>query len=407
MKIVLANNFYYLRGGSERVLFDEIKALEGQGHEVVPFSRQCKENLPTMNEDLFLPVVEYEKVRGIQKLRAALDIIYSRSQKAHFQQLLQRERPSLVHGHNIYGGLTFSIVDAGQEFGVPFVLTLHDLKLVCPSYLMLNHGEVCERCLGGRFWNCAIQRCHKNSLAASLVYTLEAYFHAWRGTWDRISRLLCPSRFLMEQHIAAGFPEGKLAYIPNGLDPTAYEPSPTHGDYVLFAGRLSREKGIHTLLKAFGETDIPLRVAGGGPLETWARKYTQNEGMGNVRFEGYSTGEALRLLYQGAAFVVVPSECYENAPMSILEAFAYGKPVVGSRIGGIPELVLDGRTGLLFTPGDAEDLKEKVTDLWVNKPRITTMGKEARNRIENEFSAQRHLEVLLEVYGSAIQARGN
>jgi len=398
MKVVFANNYYYLRGGSERVMFDEMVALNHLGNEVVPFSRSYSNNFQTIYDKYFLPVVDYESQNIVSKVRFALDIVYSNSMKKQFCCLLDNEKPSLVHGHNIYSGLTYSIVDAAKSRSIPFVLTLHDLKLACPSYLMLNQGEICERCGTGSFWNCTVQRCHKESLPASLVITAEAYFNKLFGKYNWISRFICPSKFLLEKLAVAGIPREKLFYLNNALNPATYEVNFDNSGYAFFAGRLSNEKGVLTLLKAFKNLSIPLRIAGTGPIEEKCRKYVAINEMNHVKFEGYCQGDKLNDLFRQAAFLVVPSECYENAPMSILEAFAYGKPVIGSNLGGIPEQVVHDETGLLFKPGDAEALADAVMDLADDPLKVKSMGRAARRRIETVFSAECHTKKLLEIY---------
>jgi len=402
VKILFANNYYYLRGGSERVLFDEIDSLEQSGHEIVPFSRIHVQNSKTVYDNFFLPVVNFESMGGIGKARAAVEVVYSRRMKRTFGALLDHEKPDLVHGHNIYSGLTYSIVDAAKSRAIPFVLTLHDLKLACPTYLMLNRGKICERCGTGSFWNCAVQRCHKESLAASVVNTAEAYFNKIFRKYDWISRFLCPSRFLLEKIATAGIPREKLVHLPNALDPAAYEPNCAKGGYVLFVGRLSKEKGVLTLLKSFKDLNVPLRIVGTGAMEAECREFADLHGMSHVTFEGYCQGEKLKDLFHQAAFLVVPSECYENAPMSILEAFAYGKPVVGSNLGGTPELVLPDETGLLFEAGNAEILAGVISALWGDPAKIESMGRAARRRIETDFCTARNVKRLLEIYGKIV-----
>jgi glycosyltransferase involved in cell wall biosynthesis len=268
---------------------------------------------------------------------------------------------------------------------------------------MLNRGKICERCGTGSFWNCTAQRCHKGSLAASIVNTAEAYFNKLFGKYNWISRFICPSRFLLEKIAAVGIPREKLVYLPNALDPAAYEANFVKGDYALFAGRLSKEKGALTLLKAFKDLDVPLRIVGTGPMEAECREFASSNYMNHVTFEGYCEGEKLKELFQQAAFLVVPSECYENASMSILEAFAYGKPVVGSNLGGTVEQVLSGETGLLFEAGNAEALAGAILNLWEESSKIESMGRFARRRVETDFCATRHVEQLLGVYADVGQ----
>jgi len=398
MKVVFANNYLYLRGGSERVMLDEMGLLERIGHKIVPFSRSCEKNISTVYDELFLPIVDYESMGRFFKALAVVDVIYSNQMKKQFSLLLKQERPTLVHGHNIYSGLTYSIIDAAKSSSTPFVLTLHDLKLACPSYLMLNKGEICERCGTGKFWNCIVQRCHKESLAASITVSLEAYFNKLFGKYDWISRFICPSRFLLEKIASTGIPREKLVYLSNGLNPAVYEEHFSNAGYALFVGRLSKEKGVITLLNAFKDLTIPLRIAGTGPLENECREFVELHAMNHVTIEGYCQGDKLKYLYQQSSFVIVPSEWYENAPMSILEAFAYGKPVVGSNLGGIPELVLPDETGLLFEAGNIDSLSDAVSQLMDDSQKAQSMGRAARHRIETVFSADRHIERLIGIY---------
>jgi glycosyltransferase involved in cell wall biosynthesis len=398
MKVVFANNYYYLRGGSERVMFDEIESLKYFAHEIIPFSRFSNKNQSTEYDEYFLPVIDYELMHGLSKVLAAMDIVYSKKIKNKFCSLLDQENPSLVHGHNIYSGLTYSIVDAAKARRIPFVITLHDLKLACPSYLMLNQGQICERCGTGKFWNCAVQRCHKESLPASLIITAEAYYNKLLGKYDWISRFICPSRFLLDKVAAAGIPRDKLVYLSNALNPASYKVNYDNCAYAFFAGRLSKEKGVLTLLKAFKDLTIPLRIAGTGPIESECREFVSMHRMNHVTFEGYCQGDKLKNLFRQATFLIIPSECYENAPMSILEAFAYGKPVIGSNIGGIPEQVVQDETGLLFEASNAESLADAVLFLWKDRSKVESMGRAARHRIKTVFSAERHTEKLLEIY---------
>ncbi len=402
MKTLCANNYYYLRGGSERVYFDEMKWLTAQGHDVVPFSRKHPRNEGTASEQYFPEMIDFEAVRGFGKALAAMRIIYSRSARRLFGRLLDHDRPDLVHGHNIFAGLTSAIIDAAKERGIPFVLTLHDLKLICPSYLMLDHGRICSRCVPRRFWKCTWRACHKNNLSASLIVTCEAYFNHFFRKCDWVSSFICPSRFLMDKHAAGGVPRHKLTYLPNGVETSRYKANVVTGDYVLCVGRLSPEKGVMTLLRAISRCGIPVKLAGMGPSEAKCKELVAADGLLNVDFCGYCEGQKLQEIYQGAAFIVVPSECYENAPMSILEAFAYGKPVLGSNIGGIPELVMDGVTGYLFEAGNVDDLREKLVWMWSNRQKMVNMGKNARRRVEEEYCLEHHMQRLVEIYEKAI-----
>jgi len=407
MRIAIASNYYYLKGGAERVLFEEKKILEAHGHQVPVFSQAHPRNEFSPYGDYFPPFKDWRGTRGPAKVAMAKSIMYDRQTARCFLRFLEAAEPDIVHAHNIYGGLTTSILDAARKKHVPVVMTLHDYKLICPSYLMLNRGAVCEDCKGGRFIHCLLNTCHKENRAASGVYCLESYLNRWLHKYDTIRYLICPSMFSLRKHAEHGIPRDRLLHIPNFVNAIEQsregrltaEPRYEDGGYALFVGRLSSEKGIPTLLAAAKGLDVPVRLVGDGPLKTEYENWVKNNGMTHVTFEGYKSGADLKRLYENAAFLVLPSQCYENAPMSILEAYACGKPVVGSRIGGIAEMVEHGRTGLQFTPGNADELAECMRTLWLGASLRSQMGLAARDKVEREFSAEAHYEQLMEVYG--------
>jgi len=298
--------------------------------------------------------------------------------------------------------LTTAIFDAALRLQVPSVLTLHDYKLICPSYLLLREGRVCELCAKGEAYHCLLKRCHKGSLAASAVYVVETYFTRWLKKYDALRFFICPSKFLLDKHAAGGVSPEKLIYLPNAVDVSAFTPRFECGSYALFVGRLSREKGVKTLLAAMEGLDVPLKIVGDGPLRGELEARAQSRGMDGVEFMGYRSGDELAELFRQAAFLVFPSEWYENAPMTILEAYGYGKAVLGADIGGIPEMIVDGETGLLFPPADAEALREKIAYLWSNRARVEEMGRNARQRVEREYNSELHYERLLGIYEKAM-----
>lgn len=402
MKILFANNFYYLRGGSERVFFDEMAMLERHGHEIAAYSRHFNRNLPSAYSPYFSGPINYEDVPLLQKITVAAKMIYSAENRHSIGTLMDQFRPDLMHVHNITGRLTTSILDAARVRRIPTVMTLHDSKLICPSYLMLHNGAVCDACNGSRFYHCLRKRCHKGSLMASLVYTTEAYLSRLCKKYDMITSFLCPSQFLLEKHAQAGIAHDRLVHLPNCMDVTSSEACPAAGNYLLFAGRLSHEKGVTTLLKALCGLDLPLKIAGEGPLRKQLECFCSERGLSRVEFLGHQTGDDLRNLFSGAALVVFPSECYENAPMTILEAYAASKPVLGSRIGGIPELVREGETGQLFEPGSHEELRAKLSLLWNDRKTLQEMGQRARSLVEALFSPSRHYDRLIGVYEKAL-----
>jgi len=401
MKPLFANNYAYLRGGAERVMFDERALLKAHSISSLIYSRLHPDNDQWETQEFFPPHLEYEGAGLGRKLRTAKELIYSHATASGLRVLMEKHKPDLLHGHNIYGRLTTSIFDAVRQMGIPSVMTLHDYKLVCPSYLLLREGQACELCVTGNAYQCLLKRCHKGSLAASAVYVAEAYFTKLFKKYDSVRFFICPSRFLLNKHLHGGVAPEKLVFIPNFIDASSFTPQYENGMYALFVGRLSREKGVVTLFRAMKGLDIPLKIVGDGPIRQELEHYVSEQGLQQIVFEGYQSGEALLNLFRNASFLVLPSECYENAPMTILEAYGYGKPVIGADIGGIPEMIVDGETGFLFPPGDAETLRQKIDCLWTQPSLARDMGKRARQRVEEVYNADIHFGKLMEVYRAA------
>jgi glycosyltransferase involved in cell wall biosynthesis len=397
MKIALVNNNYFMLGGSERVLFDDQRALEAAGHEVRPFAHQDERNNATSSSVYFPNAASYSTASGAGLLMAAFDVVYSSVVGKAFRAFLDDFKPDVIHCHNIYGRLTTAVLDEAKRHRIPLVMTVHDLKLVCPAYLGLRQGKPCMLCQDGGYWRCLRWKCHKQSRAASLVYTVESYFNRFAGKYDSVSRFLCPSRFMQNALISSGIAAERTAYHPNALPLDQYIPQFELGEYVLYAGRLSAEKGIWTMLSAFEQAKIPLRIAGTGQLEVELCSRIHERAL-NVQMEGYCTGDRLAQLYSNSAFTVVPSEWYENASMSVLESFAYGKPVLAADIGGNQELVADGETGRLFPHGSVERLTATASEMWANRDETYKMGKSARQLVERRFSQEQRLSALLAIY---------
>lgn len=397
MKVLIANNYYYLRGGCERVMFNDIQALTENGVQVVPFSAIDPLNVPSEHSGHFVRGVDIRATNPLRRMEAAAEAIHCRRTAAAFAAVLDREKPDIVHCHNVYGRLTTSILTVLKSRNIPSVLTVHDYKVVCPSYLMLRDGKPCSACVDGGYYRCATYKCHKQDLAASAVYAAEAYNARLRDSYGAISAFLCPSRFIAGLLMKSGINSNRVVFHANCVDPQAYSPT-YEGSYVLYVGRLSHEKGLPTLVQAMMNTGIPLKVAGTGPMEEGLRALVAANPASRITFEGHCEGERLATLFRNAAFVSVPSEWYENAPMAVLESFAYGKPVVATRIGGIPELVLDGENGYLVPSGDRDQLRDAVCKLWADKRAQADMGRNARRSIETTYSQEQRTKSLFRIY---------
>jgi glycosyltransferase involved in cell wall biosynthesis len=403
MKVLVANNYFYLRGGCERVMFNDIQALTGRGIDIIPFSAADPANVETSYSHFFAPGADIRATSVLGRIGAAVDAVHCRRTVDAFAKLLDETQPDVVHCHNIYGRLSTAILGGAKQRNIPVVLTVHDYKVVCPSYLMLRNGKPCSACIDGGYYRCAISRCHKGQTAASLVYAIEAYYSRLSGNYGTVSKFLAPSKFIADLLGQSGIADERVIYHPNCIEPQEYVPS-YEGQYVLSVGRLSHEKGLPTFLKSMLGTGLPVRIAGTGPMQAELRELAAKDG-GSIVLEGHCDGPKLADLYRNAAFVVVPSEWYENAPMSILESFAYGKPVIGTRIGGIPELITEGTHGYLVDPESPEQLKAAICNLWNDRQAQVSMGRNARKLIETKFSQNTRTASLLGIYQSMSRSR--
>lgn len=390
----MANKFFHLNGGSERVFFQEREFLAGNGIEVIDFSMRDPRNVESPYSEYFIENVNYDSAGGLSgKLKTAGAFVHSAEAVAKLTALLEKERPDIAHLHNIYHQLTPSIIPVLKQHGVKVVLTLHDYKLICPSYLALCGDEICTACDGRLFWNPITRNC-QGSRGKEVLLALEAFFHKWRKSYEAVDLFLAPSRFLADL-VSRRVGKEKIRVLRNGIDINAFQPNYSDRGYALYFGRLSKEKGIETLLTAHRAIamEVPLKIVGTGPLgESLKTRFPKAE------FLGYKSGEELNELIKNAAFVVVPSEWYENCSMVVLEAMAFGKPVIGSRIGGIPEQVIDGETGCLFAMADVHDLAKKMRLLAQDEELRQAMGRKARGKMEKTFSLRLHSESLLNIY---------
>ena len=407
MKIVMAHKFFHPAGGPETVLFQSMRVLNSLGHEVIPFSMKHPRNLKTPYSRYFVTEVDYNNHNGdiLKKLKTAVNLIYSVEAEKKMEKLINDTRPQLAHLHNIYHQISPSILRALKRHSIPVVMTLHDFKLACPSYTFLRNGTPCEICEGRHFYKAVIHRCVKNSYLSSLLCATEMYLHKMLQTYSKgVDVFIVLSQFSKEKMIRYGLPEEKIEVLPNCIDVDQYHPHKMVGDYVLFLGRLSEKNGIFTLVQAMKHIpEVKLKVAGEGEMEPLLKEYVAKEGLENVEFLGFVTGEKLAKLIEGCSFTVFPSLCYHNCPMSVLESLASGKPVLASNLGSVPEFVEDGVDGLLFEAGDPTDLAEKVEYLYRKPLLVKKMGIAGRLKIESRFSSETYYPRLLEIYQRLLQ----
>lgn len=408
MKILMVNSFYYMRGGAERCFFDLSDLLRSHGHEVIPFSMEHPQNFPSDFSDNFVSYIDFPtelaKSGIAPKLRVLERIMYSREARRKVEALIEKVEPDIVHIHGFIHEMSTSILPALKAAGLPVIQTLHDYKLACPNTSFVSNGRVCEACKGGKYYNMTRYRCKRGSTSASLLATIEMYFHeAFRLYEPNIDLFISPSQFLAGKMVEHGV-QKPITVIPNFINPDSFQPHYESDNYFVFAGRLVRMKGVVTLLQAMRrvKTDAELVIAGAGELEQELHQFVEEHNLTNVRFAGHLNTAALANLIKRAIFNVVPSEGYENYSMTVIESLASSTPVIGSRIGGIPEQVIHGRNGLLFEPGDAVGLAEQLQRLLDNRAEALEMGRKGREQIESINNPSAHYEQTMAAYRSIL-----
>ena len=410
MKILQLNKFFYLKGGPERCMFSTLKILQNKGHKTAFFSMHHPLNNNSHWAKYFVSNIEYNKKQSIFKnVQLAFKVLYSYEAKQNIFRLIDDFKPDIAHIHNFSHQLTPSILFALKKKNIPIVMTLHDYKLVCPSYSMLNSdNEICGLCKNGKYKYCFFTKCHKQSYLKSLIAAIESYLHhKILKSYSNVDVFVSPSKFLIDKFKKMGFVYD-IIYLPNFIEMNNFQQKYNiNNKKITYFGRLSKEKGLFTLVDSVKGLNVELHIIGDGEIKDKLARKLKDEKISNVRLLGYLRGKSLRENIGNCLFIVVPSECYENNPLSILEAFALGKPVVGSRIGGIPELTIDGKTGYTFELGNVEDLREKILILLRDANKAIEMGKNARKFVEENNNPEKHYNELMKIYNEAINGRFN
>lgn len=386
MKVLQVNNWFARPGGIEQVVDNLMAMLRQRGVEVDLYARY--------NADI---------PSGLRASVAAFfSGIYSRSEKRLMAERLAERRPDVVHAHNLYPLLSPSVLVACRQAGVPAVLTLHDYNLVCPSFYHLYRGQVCEHCCGGHEYRCILQNCRGDIFRSVGFAVRMAAARKFRMFHNNVTLLVALTQFAKRRLVDAGFDPERIAVLPNSVAIPDEACDPARGEYVAFAGRLSAEKGLPTLIAAAARTGLPVRIAGDGPL----RAELSASAPQNVTFVGRLDRAGLLDFYQHARFTVVPSIWFEVCPLVISEAMSHGLPVITSRIGGLPELVDEGVTGLLIGLGNAEDLAVKMKTLWDSPELCRSMGQAGREKARREYGEEVYFTRLMEIYQRAIALGG-
>lgn len=384
MKVLIVNKFLYPNGGSETYIFEIGKQLQKMGHEVQYFGMEHEGRIVGNHVDSYTSNMDFHGGK-LSKLLYPFKIIYSTEARKKIRAVLDDFKPDVVHLNNINFQITPSILYEIKKYEkdnnrrVKIIATAHDYQWVCPNHMMYipHREEICEKCTGGKYSNCAKYRCIHNSCVKSILGSMESYLYHFRKTYGLIDTIICPSEFLRKQLAKDKTMAGKLVAMHNFVTISKEETEALKyekEDYVLYFGRFAKEKGIETLLKVCEELpQIPFVFAGSGPLEDIVNQSA------NIKNVGFQKGKDLQELIAKAQFSIYPSEWYENCPFSVMESQMYGTPVIGAAIGGIPELVLDGINGELFESGNEIELKEKIQKLWKDRSLIQQYSNKCKN----------------------------
>ena len=389
LKIIAVHNRYQERGGEDEVFEAEAQLLSDRG---------C--TVKTVTEPASDPRT------WKQKYDVALNCIWSKPAHEKFLNLLREERPDVVHIHNFFPGISPSVYYACREADVPVVQTIHNYRIICPSATLYRDGHICEECMEHGPWRGVRYGCYRDSRLGTAAIALMIQTHRKRETWtEMVDCYVTLTEFARRKMITGGLPAGKITVKPNFLlsDPGRRT---TRGEYALFVGRLADLKGIPTLLAAWQQLAeaVPLVIAGDGPFRVEMESEIARRGLTHVLYRGRLSRQETLDAMKNARFLVFPSGWYEGFPMTIVEAFACGLPVICSRLGSMQEIVTDGLTGVHFNSGDADDLAAKVNWAWKHAEETDAMGTAARREFEARYTAARNYEMLTEIYEKVMNA---
>lgn len=414
MKILLVNKYHYVKGGSETYHFGLAKLLESHGNKVIYFAMDDEKNYECEQSQYFSKNVDFNaKLSLPDKLKAGFHALYSFDAKKKIEQLIIDEKPDIVHINLAHRHLTLSIVDAIKKYNIPIVFTAHDLNCICLNHAMVVNGNACDKCVKEHSYKPALkQKCVKDSTMQTLLGVVEAKNYERMHTYDKIDFYICPSDFYRRYFIESQITKNPIVHWVNFLpEGTVYEQSRNVKDYFLYFGRLTEEKGLRSLLKAYhmGDFENPLYFVGDGLLREELEEYVKaNNLCDKVIFTGFQNGEKLKKYVAEAKCVILPSEWYENGPYSILEALAVGKPVVVSNNGGLPEIVDDGITGFVCEPSNPKSLCECMKKInALSAVDYNNMSLAALEKAKAECDSEKYYEKLMNCYKQLISESKN
>lgn len=405
MNILQINKFFHVCDGTSRYFFNVSKLLEEKGHRVLFFSMEHPQNLPSIYSKYFVSNISYRENILQNTLKILSRMFYSIEARNQIKRLLDESSTDLVHIHSIYHHISPAIILEIKKRRIPIVMTIEDYHLISPNYLLFHDDRICEITKRRQFYKAILHRCVKNSYIASTAEVVEKYIYSLLG-WEKdlIDFFITPSVFMKNKLVEYGFSEEKIIALPHFLDANDYQPNSGVGEYLLYFGRLYEEKGLLFLLEVMKSLpEINCVIVGEGPERRKLLNLIKKERLRNIILSKWSSGKELNGLISKSRFTILPSKWYEGFGLTIIESNACGKPVIASRIGGIPEVIKDGITGFLFEPGNVQDCVNKVERLWDDSNLVKKMGQNARSYVEKKFNQEKHYIRLMKIYGKAIK----
>jgi glycosyltransferase involved in cell wall biosynthesis len=401
MRVLQINNQHFCKGGAHKVYFNTAELLKEKGHEVLFFSMKDEFMIPYEYSYYFPEAFDYRNPSWFSRVKSIKKFLYNNEACYKLKEFIKFKKPDIAHLHLFMGGLSNGILKTLKEFHIPVVHTIHDFRLICPAYSLLdNENKPCEKCIDRWYVRCAVNRCsYERKYSHSVALSIDSYYRKHiLDPLKYIDMLIFVSRFSRDMHIHFNPAFNDNSCFIYNFNSFTTAGSPVKGDYFLYFGRLSREKGIESLIHVAKKLKIRLKIAGTGPLE----KELSEKSDKNIEILGYKYGSELYSLIQNSSFVIVPSICYENNPLAIVESFSLGKPVIGSSVGGIPELLQDNR-GILFEPQNEESLTEAIIEAAsLRQQEYVDISQNCLEFALQEFSSEKHYESLIKVYRTAI-----
>ena len=405
MKVLLVNKFHWPKGGSEKYYFELGELLKKHGHEVAYFSMEDEKNIKTGDKEYFVKASDMNS----KNITKALSVIYSSANKKKMEEALDDFKPDIVHLNNFQRQLSASIIKPCVKRNIPIVFTAHDAQAICPAITMMDSDKnPCEKCMGGKYMNCVKKSCIKDSKLKSLLGAIEGKYYRKKKIYtDKISYIITPSEFYREKFIEDGVDKNRVKALHNSIDMKDYDIETQDDGYALYFGRLSREKGILNLINAFAKLDKgSLYIAGEGPEEDTIKYIIKKNNLEKrVKLLGFLNKEEMTEVTRKCKFVVVPSIWYENCPYSVLETLAIGKPIIGSNMGGIPELVENNNNGYIYQYDNIDELAEKMEELFENPKIVKEFSKKSKELAREKYSRFKYYKDLINIYNKVIKEK--